>query len=165
MSLTFIHRTAGIDQDVEIGDGTKIWRFTHISKGVVIGKDCIIGEGVFIGKDVKIGDGCKIQNGSQIFSGVTLGNFVFIGPNVTFTNILRPRANIEQKGYVETYIKDGVTIGAGAVIICGNDIGKKAFIAAGTVVTKPVYNFGVMRGNPGKIVGRITEDDLKIRYY
>ena len=154
----FIHRSAEVEPDVIIGDGTKVWRFTHISKGAVIGKNCVIGQGVFIGKDVVVGDGCKVQNGSQIFAGVTLGDSVFVGPGVIFTNVLFPRADMEQKDYVKTEVGDGASIGAGVVIICGNNIGKRAFIAAGSVVVKPVYNLGVVIGNPGRIVGKVPND-------
>jgi len=161
----YIDGTARVSNEAEIGDGTKIWHFTHISKGAKIGENVTIGGNVFIGKDVVIGDGCKIQNGAQIFSGVTLKDNVFIGPNVTFTNVLFPRADIEQKDYVKTEVGNGASIGAGAVIICGNNIGERAFIAAGSVVTRPVYNFGVVMGNPGRIVGKVPDDkSMHIHY-
>lgn len=162
----YIHHFASIDANVVIGHGTKIWHNSHISDGAQIGKNCIIGQNVFVGKGVKIGNGCKIQNNAQIFSGVTLEDNVFIAPNVTFTNTLIPRADKEQKNFVKTVVREGATIGAGAIIICGNDIGKRAFIAAGTVVTKSVYDHGFMRGNPGRIVGHVySEDPLKISYF
>ena len=152
------HKTAIIDK-ASIGKGTKIWHWTHVSDGAVIGKNCTIGQNVFVGKNVKIGDGCKIQNGVNIFEGVELKDHVFIGPGVQFTNIIRPRAFISQKGtFVRTIIHDGVTIGANSTIVCGNMIGHYSLIGAGSVVTKDVPSYAFVYGNPATTHGSVTRE-------
>ena len=162
----YIHPTARIDcNTIEVG--TKIWHYTHICSGVVIGKNCIIGQNVYIGPGVHIGSGCKIQNNAYIPAGVTIEEDVFIGPAVTFTNIsLIPRAFISKKDkFGETLVKKGASIGANATIICGNAIGEYAMVGAGTVLTKSVSNFGLVIGNPGLIVGKISKDGSDITYF
>ena len=145
----YVHETAIVDPGTAIGAGTKIWHWTHVMPCAVIGENCIIGQGCFVAG--KIGDRCKIQNGVNLFKGVVLEDSVFIGPNVTFTNVKQPRANIEQKdNFLPTVIKSGVTIGAGSTIVCGVTIYDRALIGAGSVVTKDVPADETWCGNPAK---------------
>jgi UDP-2-acetamido-3-amino-2,3-dideoxy-glucuronate N-acetyltransferase len=147
----FKHESVYIDQPVDIGDGTKIWHFSHISENAKIGKKVIIGQNVFIGRGVNIGQGCKIQNNVSIYEGVTLEDDVFIGPSVVFTNVNMPKANIEQKGkFLKTLIKKGSSIGANSTIICGNTLGQHCFIGAGSIVTKDVDDFSLTYGLPAR---------------
>jgi len=147
----FIHRTAIIDPDVIIQDGSKVWAFSHLMKGSSIGKNCIVGEGVHIGSNVNIGDNCKIQNHALIYEGVEIGDDVFIGPGVVTTNDIFPRADLDwSKRFRRTKIKNGASIGANATIICGITIGENSLIAAGSVVTKDVPPNTIVRGNPAK---------------
>ena len=154
----YVHPSSVIDEGAEIGEGTKIWHFTHIMGGAKIGKNCTIGQGVFIQDGVEIGDDCKIQNGVSIYKGVVLKDHVFIGPHAVFTNVRKPRADIhiEPSLYSTTYIYDNVTIGANATIVCGIDIGHHAFIGAGAVVTKTVPPNVTIVGNPAGILVRDT---------
>ena len=147
----FKHEAAVIDEPVEIGEGTKIWHFSHISTNAKIGKKVTIGQNVFVGKGVIIGNGCKIQNNVSIYEGVTLEDDVFVGPSVVFTNVKEPRANIEQKNnFLKTLVKKGATIGANVTIICGNTIGENSFIGAGSLVTKNVNDYSLVHGSPAK---------------
>ncbi len=163
-----IHETAVIDEDVEIGPGTKIWYFSHVLKDSKIGKACNIGQNVVIGPDVAIGDGCKIQNNVSVFHGVTLESDVFCGPSMVFTNVHNPRAGLCKMDQVRpTLVKHGATIGANATIVCGVTLGRYAFIGAGAVVIKNVPAYALIVGNPGKQIGWICEccerltDDLE----
>ncbi len=157
-----IHASVWIDADCQpIGKGTKIWHFTHVVKEASIGKHCMIGQNCFIAGVV--GNRCKIQNGVSVFSGVFLADNVFVGPNAVFTNVLMPRAFVEQKAYTTTYVERGVTIGAGATIICGNKIGKYAFIGAGAVVTRDILSYAMVYGNPAKMEGWICKNGCKMR--
>jgi|TARA_R110002020_G_scaffold82359_4_gene203798 UDP-2-acetamido-3-amino-2,3-dideoxy-glucuronate N-acetyltransferase len=147
-----IHETAIVD-DCTIGEGTKIWAFSHISSGAVIGNNCVIGEGVHIGPKVVIGNNCKIQNHSILYEGVQLGNNVFIGPNVVTTNDFRPSVEgdwKESNRYRKTYFEDGCSIGANSTIICGVTIGQDSLVGAGSVVTKNVYKGKTVYGNPAR---------------
>lgn len=145
-----VHKTAIIDDETYIGVGTKIWAFSHISKGAIIGKNCVIGEGVHIGPNVKIGDNCKIQNHSLLYEGVTLEDNVFLGPNTVTTNDMYPKAQGEwtRENFRETLFKKGCAIGANSTIICGVTIGENSLIGAGSVVTKDVPNNAKAYGNP-----------------
>ena len=147
-----IHPTVILPRDFDdstIGDNTTIWAFAHISTGAVIGSNCMIGEGVHVGPGVKIGDGCRIQNGAQLFEGVTLEDDVFIGPHVVFTNVLTPRAFAKRaSAFDETIVKHGASIGANATIVCGVTIYAYAVVGAGSVVTKGVGAYRVVRGVP-----------------
>ena len=152
-----IHESA-IVEDAEIGEGTKIWHFVHVRKGAKIGKNCNIGKGVYIDTNVEVGDNCKIQNFATVYQGVTIGNDVFVGPHVCFTNDIYPRAAIwNEDKIVETLVKDGASISANATIIAGITIGKYAMIGAGAVVTKDVPDFALVVGNPAKVVGTVDE--------
>lgn len=150
----FVHETAVIDEDVAIGDGTKIWHFSHVLSNSRIGEGCNIGQNVVIGPDVSIGKGCKIQNNVSVFKGVTLEDGIFCGPSMVFTNIYNPRAEIRKMDQVRpTLVKHGATLGANCTIICGTIIGEYAFVGAGAVVTRNVPDYGLMMGNPARRVG------------
>lgn len=152
------HQSAFIDNGAIIGKDTKVWHFCHICAGAKIGDNCTIGHSVFVAPGAVIGNGCKIQNHVSIYDGVTLDDYVFVGPSVCFTNVKNPRAFLNKKNkFVKTYVMVGATIGAHATIICGNSIGRYAFIAAGSVVTKNVGHFEVVAGIPAEVIN--TTDD------
>jgi len=156
----FVHLTSVIDDDVQIGAGTKIWHFSHVQRGARIGRDCSLGQNVNVGNRVRIGDGCKIQNNVSIYEGVELEDHVFCGPAMVFTNIRDPRCRYPQRGseyYLRTLVRTGATIGANATIICGNTIGRHAFIGAGAVVTHDVSDYAVMLGVPARQTGWACE--------
>lgn len=154
----FKHETAIIDDGAEIGEGTKIWHYSHICSGAKIGKNCNIGQNVFIAKDAVIGDNCKVQNNVSIYSGVKAGNYVFFGPSCVLTNDINPRGMHSKGGkYIDTILEDGVTLGANSTIICGNTIGKHSLIGAGSVVCKNIEEYSIIVGNPGKKIGTIDE--------
>lgn len=154
----FIHESAYIDDRVEVGPGTKVWHFSHILTGSRIGENCNIGQGVVIGPEVIIGNGCKIQNNVSIYKGVTLENNIFCGPSMVFTNVYNPRAHIRRMGELRyTLVKNGATLGANCTIICGNTIGRHAFIGAGALVTKDVPDYALMIGMPARIAGWVCE--------
>ena len=157
----FVHCSSLIDENVKIGDGSKIWHFSHISKNVKIGKNCTFGQNIFIGENVKIGNRVKVQNNVSIYSGVKIMDDVFIGPSVVFTNIKKPRSFInKKKSYENTLISKGATIGANSTIICGVKIGEYSLVGAGSVVTKNVPSKYLVLGNPSKIIKKI-EKNLK----
>ncbi len=148
------HESAVIDADVEIGDGTKIWHFSHIISGSRIGEKCSIGQNVVIGPNVQVGKGCKIQNNVSVYDGVELEDEVFCGPSMVFTNIVNPRSHISRKSeFKKTLVKRGCTIGANATVVCGTTLGRYSFIGAGAVVTKDVPDHALMVGNPARQVG------------
>lgn len=150
----FVHASSYVDDNVEIGTDTKIWHFSHILSGTVIGRNCVIGQNVMVGPDVRIGDDCKIQNNVSVYKGITLEDGVFCGPSCVFTNVLNPRAEVERKDeFRTTRVGRGATIGANATIVCGNDIGKCAFVAAGAVVTKAVPPYALVAGVPARRIG------------
>ena len=164
----YIHESAYVDKDVEIGTGTKIWHYVHVLSGTIIGKNCVLGQNVMAGPEVHIGDGCKIQNNVALYKGVTLEQDVFCGPSCVFTNVLTPRAHIERKDeFGTTLVKRGATIGANATIVCNHTLGKYCMVAAGAVVTKDVPDFALVAGVPAKQIGWVSpsgerlEDDLK----
>lgn len=160
-----VHKTAVVDEDCEIGEGTQIWHFSHIIKGSRIGRNCRIGQNVVIGPKVKIGDGCKIQNNVSIYEGVELEAHVFCGPSMVFTNVYNPRAFIERKNeFRPTLVKKGATIGANATIICGMTIGRYAFVGAGAVVTHDIPDYVLVYGNPTKVMGWICECGVKLEF-
>jgi len=164
----FVHETAVIDENVSIGDGTKIWHFSHVLRESRIGENCVIGKYVEIGPSVRIGKGCKIQNNIGIFKGITLEDYVFCGPSVVFTNIYNPRAAIRKMDQIRpTLVKSHATLGANCTIVCGVTIGEYAFVGAGAVVTRDVPDFALVLGNPARQVGwackcgqRLDEDDV-----
>ena len=154
----FIHESSYIDNPVSIGDGTKIWHFSHIMKNCQIGCDCNIGQNVFVASGAIIGDRVKIQNNVSIYDGIICEDDVFLGPSCVFTNVVNPRSFIERKSeYRQTRIKKGASIGANSTIVCGNTIGKYALIGAGAVIIKDVPDYAIMVGNPARISGYVCE--------
>ena len=152
-----VHESSYVDGETDIGDGTYIWHFSHILGGVKIGNDCVISQNVMIGPDVTIGNHCKIQNNVSIYKGVILEDGVFCGPSCVFTNVNTPRAEVSRKhAFEETRIGRGATIGANATIICGNSVGAYAFVGAGSVVTRPVADHALVRGNPARQTGWVS---------
>jgi UDP-2-acetamido-3-amino-2,3-dideoxy-glucuronate N-acetyltransferase len=168
----FIHPSAIVDEGAKIGAGSKIWHFSHIMAQAVIGENCNLGQNVFVADGVSLGNNVKVQNNVSIYTGVSCEDNVFLGPSMVFTNVINPRSAIIRKTeYLETHVGQGATIGANATIVCGNHIGRYAFIGAGTVVTKEVPAFALVVGNPGKQIGWISryghglnfDDDGKAR--
>jgi UDP-2-acetamido-3-amino-2,3-dideoxy-glucuronate N-acetyltransferase len=150
----FVHPTAIIDEGVSLGAGTKIWHFAHVVAGAQIGENVMLGQGTYVGGGARIGNGCRIQNVVNVFDAVTLEDDVFVGPCAVFTNVFNPRAFLDQKSqYRFTLVQKGATIGANATIVCGNTIGRYAFIGAGAVVTHDVPNFALMMGVPTRQTG------------
>lgn len=163
----YINNYAVVDDNVEIGEGTKIWHFTHVQSGSKIGKKCVLGQNVNVGNNVTIGDFCKIQNNVSIYEGVTLEDYVFCGPSMVFTNILDPRCKYPQVGaqyYIKTLVKEGASIGANATIVCGHSLGKHCMIGAGAVVTKDVPDYALVVGNPGRIIGWVSEAGKRLKF-
>lgn len=160
----FIHESAIVDNGALIGDGTKVWHWTHISSGSVIGKDCSIGQNVYVANDVTIGNKCKIQNNVSLFDSVHIEDEVFCGPSMVFTNVINPRSTIERKDeYKTTLVKKGSSIGANVTIVCGVTLGTYCFIGAGAVVTKDVEPYALMAGVPAKRIGWVDEEGNKIQ--
>jgi len=152
------HETAIIDEGCTIGDGTRIWHFSHIMEGCTIGSDCTIGQNVVISPEVIIGNRVKIQNNVSVYTGVICEDDVFLGPSCVFTNVINPRSAIPRKNqFQSTIVEKGATIGANATIICGNRIGRYAMIGAGAVVTKDVLPFALVVGNPARHIGWVSE--------
>jgi len=156
----FVHESSYIGSTVSIGSGTKIWHFSHIQNDAQIGNDCTFGQNVFVASNVKIGNNVKIQNNVSIYDGVELEDYVFCGPSIVFTNVLKPRSEFPQndsKKYVKTHIRKSASLGANATIICGVNIGKYAFVGAGSVVARDVPNYGLVIGNPARQIGWVDE--------
>lgn len=161
----FVHETAVIDFPCKIGKNTKIWHFTHLMEHCQIGEDCILGQNVFVASEVVVGNRVKIQNNVSLFAGVTCEDEVFIGPSVVFTNVLNPRSAVNRKNeFRATKIGKGATIGANSTIVCGHQIGKYAFIGAGSVVTHDVPDYALVLGNPGRQVGWMSENGQKLTF-
>lgn len=149
-----IHETAIVDEGAQIGEGTRVWHFVHISAGAIIGERCSVGQNVYIGNKVVIGNNVKIQNNVSVYDNVTLEDDVFCGPSMVFTNVYNPRSAVSRKDqYRDTLIKKGATLGANCTIVCGNTVGQYAFIGAGSVITKAVPDFALMVGVPAKQIG------------
>ena len=159
----FAHPTAVIDPGCSIGDGTKIWHFSHIMPNCIIGENCNIGQNVVISPEVVLGKNVKVQNNVSIYTGVECEDDVFLGPSMVFTNVTNPRSAINRKNqYAKTLVKKGATIGANATVVCGNDIGRFAFIGAGAVVTKNVPDYALVVGNPARQTGWMSEFGHKL---
>jgi len=161
----FAHETAVIDESCKIGAGTKIWHFSHIMTGAEIGENCNIGQNVVVSPEVKLGRNVKVQNNVSIYTGVICDDDVFLGPSMVFTNITNPRSRIIRKdSYETTIVEKGASIGANATIVCGNIIGRYAFVGAGAVVTKDVRPYALVVGNPARQTGWMSEYGYKLKF-
>jgi UDP-2-acetamido-3-amino-2,3-dideoxy-glucuronate N-acetyltransferase len=161
----FADPTAVIDKDCEIGEGVKIWHFSHLMPGCKIGDGCSIGQNVFVASQVVLGKNVKVQNNVSIYEGVICEDDVFIGPSAVFTNIKNPRSTVSRKSnYQKTIVRKGATIGANTTIICGIEIGEHAFVGAGAVVTKGVLPYALVVGNPAKQVGWMSDAGHKLKF-
>lgn len=165
MDSYFAHETAVIDNNCSIGNGVKIWHFSHIMSNSIIGDNCNIGQNVVISPNVVLGKNVKVQNNVSIYTGVTCEDDVFLGPSMVFTNVINPRSAVVRKNeYLQTLVKKGASIGANATIICGNTINEYALIGAGTVVTKSVKAFALVIGNPAKQIGWVSEYGHRLHF-
>jgi len=159
------HETAVIDQNCKIGKGTRIWHFTHVMTGAIIGENCNLGQNVVVSPGVILGNNVKVQNNVSIYTGVKCEDNVFLGPSMVFTNIVNPRSAVIRKDqYVETPVGEGASIGANSTIICGNSIGKFSFIGAGAVVTKDVEPYSLVIGNPARHAGWMSEYGHRLEF-
>ncbi len=165
MSDFYHHPTAIIDEGCTIGEGSKIWHFSHIMPNCVLGKNCNIGQNVVISPEVVLGNNVKVQNNVSIYTGVTCEDDVFLGPSMVFTNVINPRSAVNRKNqYAQTKVGKGASIGANATIVCGHDIGEFAFIGAGAVVTKHVPDFALVVGNPARQMGWMSEFGHQLKF-
>lgn len=161
----FAHETAVIDEGCQIGAGTKIWHFSHIMSGCIIGENCNIGQNVVVSPEVVLGRNVKVQNNVSIYTGVICEDDVFLGPSMVFTNVVNPRSAVNRRGqYARTVVKKGATIGANATIVCGHDIGEYAFVGAGAVVTKEVLPYALVVGNPARQIGWMSEFGHRLHF-
>ncbi len=161
----FAHETAVVDDGCQIAEGTKIWHFSHIMPNCKIGKKCNIGQNVVVSPDVTLGQNVKVQNNVSIYTGVICEDDVFLGPSMVFTNVINPRSAVNRRSeYMKTVVKKGASIGANATIVCGNDIGKFAFIGAGAVVTKEIPDYALVVGNPSRQIGWVSEYGHRLEF-
>ncbi len=161
----FAHPTAVIDEGCEIGEGTKIWHFSHIMSNCKLGKNCNLGQNVVVSPGVILGTNVKAQNNISIYTGVICDDDVFLGPSMVFTNVINPRSAINRKSeYAKTHVGRGASIGANATIVCGHDIGKYAFIGAGAVVTKHIPDYALVVGNPSRQIGWMSEYGHRLEF-
>ena len=165
MSDFFAHETAVIDEGCQIGNGTKIWHFSHLMTGCILGEKCNIGQNVVISPKVVLGQNVKVQNNVSIYEGVTCDDDVFLGPSMVFTNVINPRSAVNRKNeYLKTHVGKGASIGANATIVCGHDIGAFAFIGAGAVVTKTIPAYALVVGNPARQIGWMSEFGQRLQF-
>lgn len=161
----FVHETAIVDDDCTIGDGTKIWHFSHLMSGCKLGNDCNLGQNVVVSPHVILGNNVKVQNNVSIYTGVICEDDVFLGPSMVFTNVTNPRSAVNRRGqYEKTLVGKGASIGANATVVCGNDIGSYAFIGAGSVVTKNVAPYALLVGNPARQIGWMSEYGHRLEF-
>ncbi len=161
----FHHETAIVAEGCTIGEGTKIWHFSHIMSKCTIGRNCNIGQNVVVSPEVVLGDNCKVQNNVSIYTGVTCDDDVFLGPSMVFTNVINPRSAVNRKSeYMKTKVGKGATIGANATIVCGHDIGAYAFIGAGAVVTKEILPYALVVGNPARQMGWMSAYGHRLKF-
>lgn len=166
-SKSTVHESAYVDAGAVVGEGTKVWHFSHVSSGAQLGKNCSLGQNVFVANRVTVGDNVKIQNNVSLYEGVVLEDYVFCGPSCVFTNVRTPRSAFPRNtasDYHETRVKYGASIGANATIVCGTTVGEWSFIAAGAVVTKDVAPYALMAGVPAKRIGWACECGLTLRF-
>jgi UDP-2-acetamido-3-amino-2,3-dideoxy-glucuronate N-acetyltransferase len=160
----FVHESSYVDEPCTIGEGTRIWHFSHVMKESVIGRRCNIGQNVLVSAGVRIGDNCKIQNNVSLYTGVVLEDHVFCGPSMVFTNVVNPRSEVIRKDeYKTTLVRRGASIGANATVVCGLTIGAYAFVGAGAVVTRDVADFALVMGNPARQSGWMCRCGIKLR--
>ncbi|MCM8535310.1 MAG: N-acetyltransferase [Lentisphaeraceae bacterium] len=165
MSDYFVHESSYVDKGAQIGNGTKVWHFSHISAKAQIGENCKFGQNTFVADHVKIGNNCKVQNNVSIYTGVELEDNVFLGPSCVLTNVTNPRCEVNrQNEYKKTLIKNGASVGANATIVCGVTLGEYCFIAAGAVVTKDVPDFAMIAGVPGKVIGWMSKNGESLEF-
>jgi UDP-2-acetamido-3-amino-2,3-dideoxy-glucuronate N-acetyltransferase len=161
----WIHETAIVDDDCEVGAGTRVWHFCHLISGCHIGSDCSLGQNVMVARGVVLGNNIKVQNNVSLYEGVECEDDVFIGPSAVFTNVTNPRSAISRKhAYKKTILRKGVTVGANATLLCGVEIGKYAFIGAGSVVTHDVDPYSIVVGNPARHSGWMSENGHRLRF-
>ncbi len=164
-SKHYIHESAIVDEGAKIGEGTKVWHFCHVMPGADIGPNCSLGQNVFVANKVVLGNNVRVQNNVSLYEGVICEDDVFLGPSMVFTNVVNPRSAVSRKDeYKKTVVKKGASIGANATIVCGNTIGKYAFIGAGAVVTKDVLDYALVVGNPAKHMGWMSEHGNKLNF-
>ena len=163
--MYYKHESSYIDDNCEIGEGTKIWHFSHIMSGCRIGKNCNIGQNVVISPNVLLGENVKIQNNVSVYTGVICEDDVFLGPSMVFTNVINPRSHVNRKNeYQTTLLKRGCSIGANATIVCGNEIGEYALIGAGAVITKSVLPYALVVGNPARQIGWVSKNGHRLNF-
>lgn len=161
----FAHESAVIDDNCNIGSGTKIWHFSHIMSDCVVGENCNIGQNVVVSPQVVLGSNVKVQNNVSIYTGVICEDDVFLGPSMVFTNVINPRSAVNRRNeYMKTLVRKGASIGANATIVCGNNIGKYALIGAGAVVTKEIKDYALVVGNPAKQIGWVSEFGHRLKF-
>ena len=159
----FVHHSSFVDEGAEVGEGSRIWHFTHLMPGARVGRGCNIGQNVYIAYDAVLGDHCKVQNNVSIYPGVICGDNVFLGPSMVFTNVKNPRSEVDRRDdYLTTRVGDGATIGANATIVCGITLGEYCFIGAGSVVTKDVPPYALMIGNPARRDGWMSRNGQRL---
>lgn len=165
MQEVFVHETAVVDEGVKIGRGSKIWHFSHLMPGCILGERCNLGQNVVVSPGVTLGDNVKVQNNVSIYTGVICENDVFLGPSMVFTNVINPRSAVIRKDeYKETLVKEGASIGANATIVCGVTLGRFSMVGAGAVITKPIPDFELWVGNPGKRLGWVSEYGHRLEF-
>ena len=165
MNNYFKHESSYIDNGCQIGEGTKIWHFSHIMSNCIIGKNCNIGQNVVISPDVRLGDNVKIQNNVSVYTGVICEDDVFLGPSMVFTNVINPRSHVSRKNeYKQTIVRKGASIGANATIVCGHNIGEYAFIGAGAVVVEDIPPYALVVGNPSRQIGWMSRMGAKLEF-
>ena len=163
MSDFFVHESSYVDDGCQIGEGTRIWHFSHVMPRCIIGRNCNIGQNVVISPDVRVGDNVKIQNNVSVYTGVHLEDDVFCGPSMVFTNVVNPRSHVSRKDeYRTTLVERGASLGANCTIVCGHTIGRYAFVGAGAVITKEVPPHALMVGNPARVSGWMCECGVKV---